>query len=710
MSGLFRASQSLQWRALSFPRDLSLDDVGEFVLAVATNPQLDRVVVEVSVESGQAQFRIGAGNRHQLDRLLKASLRGVHPQEAPARTATFEQAWEARVSSSRRMLAVDDPAGFTARLLGALQALGSSAIYQVVIGQRLRPQVVPDDLSAFEAQGWAGQLVEAAWSGKKTVPGDARRALAAKQATAGARATLRFGMNHDPTAKASLMAVLRSLESPGVRFDLVRCDPLVLVRGDEARRSAPLNRHELTCLLGWPVGDRGYPGVLRGGSVQLAVSAPAAASRIIGVGTHPASCQPVGISEQDARRHTHVLGPTGVGKSTLLLNLILQDIADGRAVVVIEPTGDLVDDVLARVSPADLDRLVVLDPARSDKVVGFNPLAVAPNERELAVDGVLNSFAQLHFDSWGPRTQDVLHNSLLTLIGTSWASICFVPRLLAEADFRRQLLSGADLPPTLASFWVWFDALSAGERASVIAPLMNKLRPLTLRSSVRGMLGQVDPDFDPRSIFTQRKVLLVPLRKGQIGPIAANLIGSLVIARIWQLALQRTTVSTDRRHLVPLVLDEFQDFVALPADFADVLAQARALGLGLTLAHQHLAQLRPDMRSAVLANAQNRIMFRTSHDDAATLSRGLTGIEATDLSGADQFCAYAHLLHEGQLQPPASIRTMAPPAATRSARETAEQLARRDGRSLTEIDAHVFATSTADNPEQKPGRKKRANQ
>jgi len=311
----------------------------------------------------------------------------------------------------------------------------------------------------------------------------------------------------------------------------------------------PLNRDEIVAVLAWPYGARGYEGLDRDGSQKLAAVQPELTNRILARATHPARRMAIGQSPTDGLRHTHVIGPTGVGKSTLLLNMILQDIEAGRGAVVLDPKGDLIDDVLARLNKRHLNRVVVLDAARSDHVVGFNPL-ISQN-LELAADGILHVFHELYADSWGPRTQDVLHSSLLTLAGTDAASICLIPQLLLDRRFRRKLLTDHQQPDSLRLFWSWYDQLSDAERSSVIAPVMNKLRPFLLRSSLRALLGQVEPQFDPKMVFSQQQVLLVPLRKGLIGGEAAKLLGSLLVARIGPRLLYTSDAPDDltRLHL-----------------------------------------------------------------------------------------------------------------------------------------------------------------
>jgi hypothetical protein len=288
--------------------------------------------------------------------------------------------------------------------------------------------------------------------------------------------------------------------------------------------------------------------------------------RVLAKATAPGVEADLSLSARNALQHLHVLGPTGTGKSTLLANLITQDVTDGRAVVVIEPKGDLVDDVLARIPAKRQDDVVVLDPSDSAPV-GLNPLATQGRRPDLVADSLLSIFKQLYGAAVGPRSQDILYAGLLTLAQRSDASLVILPLLLTKPGFRRSITAHLRDPLTLEPFWAAYEAWSDGERAAAIAPVMNKLRPL-LRPGLRGVLGQRQPHFDMRSVFTDKKVLLVPLRRGVIGPEAAKLLGSLVVAELWQAAQGCSAIDPSRRHPVMVCVDEVPDtsLVTAPAD------------------------------------------------------------------------------------------------------------------------------------------------
>lgn len=399
----------------------------------------------------------------------------------------------------------------------------------------------------------------------------------------------------------------------------------------------------------------------------------------------------VAISEKDSLQHLHVLGPTGVGKSTLLAHLALSDMEAGRGVVVIDPKGDLVTDLLARVPETRRGDVVVLDPT-DPCPVGLNPLApsdnVQPGDADLAADSVLSVFHDLYADSWGPRTHDILHASLLSLARRGDASLVMVPLLLTNPGFRRSVTARVikDDPMGLGSFWAWFEGISDAERAMAIAPLMNKLRPILLRPGLRGVFGQRQPKFAMSDVLTNRKILLVSLAKGTLGSEGAKLLGSLVVAQLWRAALGRVALAAQYRRPVMVVIDEVQDYLRLPGDLGDALAQARGLGVGFTLAHQHLAQLPTGLKAAVSANARSRVYFQLAPDDVRAIAKD-GHLELEDFMSLPAFHAYASLHVDGSNPGWASIRTLPLGRATSDPEAIRRDSADQYGRPLSEVEA-----------------------
>jgi hypothetical protein len=337
----------------------------------------------------------------------------------------------------------------------------------------------------------------------------------------------------------------------------------------------------------------------------------------------PITGREIALSVVDSLTHFWALGPTGTGKSTLLLNLIIQDIIAGRTVVVIEPKGDLIAAVLARIPNDRADDVVLLYPP-DPAPIGFNPLA-ADMPAELIADQLLTVFARLNTESWGPRLAELLHAALLTLARTPGSSLALLPPLLTHDRFRRRIVAALDDPLGVSPIWAAFERLSDEARAQAVASVLNKVRVLTARPALRAVLGQVSPRFGLTDVFSRKRpILLADLAKGALGPESARLLGTLLLNQLSQLALGRGAIPPERRHPVSIFVDELQDYASLPGDLGDMLAQARGLGVMFALANQHLEQLTPALRAGVLANARSRVVFQTDADDARVLARATT--------------------------------------------------------------------------------------
>lgn len=560
-------------------------------------------------------------------------------------------------------------------------------------------------------------VARAVLTGVPEIDAERRKALRDKVGETGFRCILRIGVtttrtDRRPALASRLVAALRTAEAPGIRLTIKQTKPMSLATALQPRRwPSALNVDELTLLSGWPIGNEPLPGVDQARSRALPPHRSITSKgRVVGEATFPGEERQIALSPVDALQHVHVLGPTGVGKSTLLLTSSLQEIQAGRAVVVIDPKGDLVDDLLRRIPDSRLGDVVVLDPADESRPVGLNPLRGATGSTELVADQVLAVFHGLYKDNWGPRTQDILHACLLTLGGRPETTLCALPVLLSSQGYRRRVVAGVKDQIALKPFWTWFENLSEAERATAIAPVMNKLRAFLLRPRMRAVIGQAEPRFNMIDIFTKRRILLVSLAKGQLGPEAAALLGSLVVSQLWQTSLGRSAIAPERRHPVMVFIDEFQDYLHLSTDLADVLAQARGLGLSLTLAHQHLAQLSPAMRSAVLANARSRVCFQLSAEDAAVIARTSGELEAEDFQELERFNAYASLVAQGSVMPYASIRTSAPPETLRSAEVARRASRERYGRDRAEVETAIEALldGGTTNDEQPVGRRRRS--
>ncbi|MGA8352882.1 MAG: hypothetical protein WB698_01785 [Solirubrobacteraceae bacterium] len=629
------------------------------------------IIVEAIGSPGAVEHRLAlpSGQAESMVDQLRAALPGLSVEALPERPAlTATRAVELRLSTRRRPVRSDDLTAVSRAVLTALAHLhkGEHLALQWVLGRSLGPAVVPNRVEGLAHESWLGALLLAPFTSPPPMDAEARGALRNKQAEpgwqlAGRVAVQTSGAGRERQLIRQVVGALRTSAAPGVGWRLRSIRPQRV--GDARlpwRWPLRLNAVELATLVAWPVGATGELPVQRLGS---RLAAPSTAiphkGRVLGEASFPGRERPLALSPTDSLRHLHVLGPTGSGKSTLLMNLIEQDMAAGRAVVVIEPKGDLIADVLGRVPPARIGDVVLLDPADRTRPVGLNPLQLNGRSPELAADQLLGLFHSLYAAHWGPRTHDILGASLLTLARTSGMSLAALPLLLTDAGFRRRILRGVNDPLGLSPFWNAYEAWSEPERAAAIAPVMNKLRPLLLRPELRAIIGQANTGFDLRRIFTERKILLVNLSKGLLGPETSSLLGSLVVALLWQAILGRAAIAPEWRHPVYAYVDEFQDYLHLPLDFADALAQARGLGVGFIVAHQHLHQLDPAMRAGVLANVQSRIAFRLPSEDARAIAAG-GSLDPEDFQSLGAFEAYAQLVASAAVQPWCSLRSLPP--------------------------------------------------
>jgi len=438
---------------------------------------------------------------------------------------------------------------------------------------------------------------------------------------------------------------------------------------------------ELAALAHLPT-DVSVPGLARAGANAVppppAVARPAAAGvtgpdasrrtlapKVLG-DAQAGGRRPVRLAVPDARYHLHVMGATGSGKSTLLTNLVLGDVEAGRGVVVIDPKGDLITDLCDRLPEGAESRTVLVDPEDPDAAPVLNVLS-GPDP-DLAVDNLVGIFRSIFSAFWGPRTDDVLRSACLTLLrhaaatGTS-TSLADVPRLLSDDEFRAPRIAVVSADTVgLGGFWKSYEQMSEASRAQVIGPVMNKLRAFLLRDFVRSVVGRPDSSFDMGQVL-DGGICLVRVPKGILGEETARLLGSFVVAKVWQTATHRARLGQAARVDASLVVDEAQNFLHLPRSFDEMLAEARGYRLSMVLAHQHLGQLPKELRDAVSANARTKVWFSMSPEDAHVLSRHVAPeISEHDLSHLGAYTAAARLVVDGEETPAFTLRTRpAPP-------------------------------------------------
>ena len=422
-------------------------------------------------------------------------------------------------------------------------------------------------------------------------------------------------------------------------------------------------------MAGWPIGELPLP-LLGSGHPRLVAPPPEVGSgssqRVVGASAVPGEAGLVRLPIADAVYHTHLLGPTGVGKSTVLLSLALADAAEGRGLLLLDPKGDLATDFVARLPQERAEDVVVLDPTNPCPV-GFNPLAGPPELAVVTAEAVLGVLAELFRDSWGIRTADVLSAALLTLARIPQATLVWLVPLLTNPAFRHRVLALAPPDPLGTDvFWQGYEAKPVRTQAVEVAPVLNKLRQLMLRPGLRAMLGQAQPRFGLTDLLERRRIVVVNLNQGLLGAGAARLLGTLLVSQLWQHLLARQAQPAERRQIVSVYIDEVQAFLAgLPGSLADALAQARSLGAAFHLAHQYRGQLSTEMMQAVETNTRSKVYFALSATDAAAAARLAPELEAADFQLLAQYQAYATVMHHGRRSGWFSLATRPAPPAVR---------------------------------------------
>jgi hypothetical protein len=489
-----------------------------------------------------------------------------------------------------------------------------------------------------------------------------------------------------------------------------------VVAADRLRRAATpalvypclLNATELAILAGFPIDSPQVAGLALGGARQLPPAADIPSKgRVLGRANFPGAERPVAVSDLDSLRGVHVVGPTGTGKSTLLLNLIAQDMRAGHSVVVVDPKGDLVADALDQVPPEREPDVILLDPS-SETPVGLNPLASGASQPELVTEQIVDTLHRVWAQFWGPRTDHILRHALLTLAGQPGMTLCEVPLILTDEAFRRNVVARVSDPIVQEPFWGWFESISPAERAQAIGPVLNKLGSLVGRQSIRGVFGQSEPSLDLGTVAREPKILLVSLSAGLLGEDASALLGSLFFMQVWQV-IQRRAGATASRRPVFCHIDEFQKYANTATPIAEVVAMGRGYGFATVLAHQHLGQLRKDVRDGVLANCRTRVVLPTSASDARVLAAEFSPhLTAQDLQGLDAYEAVAAVSVGGRTAVPTTIQTLPPPHPTGRAAQVRRESAERYGRARTTVDDEIRRRRETSFPSGGIGRRRRS--
>lgn len=404
------------------------------------------------------------------------------------------------------------------------------------------------------------------------------------------------------------------------------------------------------------------------------------------------------IAPDDRRRHVYLLGQTGTGKSYLMRNMAIQDIEAGKGVCVIDPHGDLINEVLASVPRSRIDDVIVFDPGDLTRPLGLNMLEfnpARPEEKTFIVNEMQSIFNRLFSnETMGPVFEQYMRNALLLLMEdtTEMPTLLEVPRIFTDVEFRKRKLAVAR-NPVVIDFWEKEAVKTSGEQglANMTPYITSKFNNFIANDYMRPIIGQRVSSFKFRSVMDEGKILLVSLAKGRIGDINAQLLGMIVVGRLLLSALSRTDMSEEARRDFYLYIDEFQNFTT--DSISIILSEARKYRLCLTLAHQFIAQLPDPIKGAVFGNVGSLALFRVGADDAEYL-KGQVAPEFSpaDMIGIENRRAIVKLLIQGEPARPFTLRTKGMPAGSSEVAEKLKELSRLTyGKDLQSIEADILA-------------------
>jgi hypothetical protein len=398
------------------------------------------------------------------------------------------------------------------------------------------------------------------------------------------------------------------------------------------------------------------------------------------------------LDAEERRRHLYIVGQTGTGKSTLLLNLIAQDLAAGEGLALLDPHGDLAEAVLMHIPKDRTNVFVYLNPADAERPIGFNPLSAVPEDlKPIVADGVVSAFRHVWPESWGPRLDYILTNAIRALLDVPGATLLMLPRLLIDEAFRVPLIEQHLRDPMVRSFWLnEYAGYNDHFRAEAISPIQNKIGKALIEPRLRNMLAQPSSTITLRRLMDEGAIVVCNLSKGRLGEGVAHLLGALLTTAIAQAALSRADVPISKRRVFHLYADEFQSFAT--ESFALILSEARKYGLTLTVAHQYLDQVPERLRAAVFGNVGSIIACRTGAQDAPILAEqiGLGGNDA--LLDLRNFAAWARLLKNGVPTSPLRLDLSPAPTTRRSSPHRLVDASRnRFGRKRADVEERIRA-------------------
>ncbi|PIQ67815.1 hypothetical protein CO173_04020 [Candidatus Uhrbacteria bacterium CG_4_9_14_3_um_filter_41_35] len=397
-----------------------------------------------------------------------------------------------------------------------------------------------------------------------------------------------------------------------------------------------------------------------------------------------------GIKTDDRRRHTYVIGKTGMGKTTLLENMILSDIYAGHGCAYIDPHGDTAEKLLEYIPSWRINDVVYFNPSDMDYPVGFNILeSVDDNMKHLVAAGLMGVFKKIWEGVWSARMEYIMNNTILALLDTPGTTLLGINRMLSDKDYRNTIIANVQ-DPIVKQFWIQeFGNYQDKFASEAVAPIQNKVGQFLSASIIRNIVAQSKSTVNFREVMDDQRIFIVNLSKGRIGEDASRLLGGMLITKIQMTAMERVDMPEADRQDFYMYVDEFQNFAV--ESFASILSEARKYRLNLIMAHQYIAQLTEEVRDAVFGNVGTMIAFRVGSPDAVFMeSEFMPRFTPEDLINLPKYGIYLKLMIDGVTSMPFSASTLAPIAQnTGSKDKVIEQSRQRFSGNRAEIEANV---------------------
>ncbi len=367
-----------------------------------------------------------------------------------------------------------------------------------------------------------------------------------------------------------------------------------------------------------------------------------------------------GIKIDDRRRHMYLIGKTGMGKSTILENMIVDDIRSGKGVMVVDPHGDLAEKIIEYIPSSRVNEVIYFNPADMEYPIAFNIVEqVEPHLRHLVASGLIGVFKKLWADSWGPRLEYILRNAILAILDYPGSTLLAVTRMLSDKNFRKKVVEKIQ-DPVVKSFWVnEFSGYANNFASEAVSPIQNKVGQFLSSALIRNIVGQVKSSIDLREVMDSGKILIMNLSKGRIGEDNSSLLGAMMITKVQLAVMSRVDILEKERHDFYLYIDEFQNFTT--DSFANILSEARKYRLNLIMAHQYIEQLGEIVKPAVFGNVGTLVVFRVGATDAEELVKEFTPVfTEEDLVNLAKYEFYIKLMIDGVSSDPFSARGLPP--------------------------------------------------